>query len=233
MIKKRGALRRRLITLRTIQAIYMPCVASLLSQHLRTHGEPGQRTLDETGAFPEDQPLFFPYEIDVDELERCHPGLAELEERLRNAQMHDTLDKIRVQLHVKTRLIAFKNRNLRHQKQNTRARRQIEVNEGKIIALAEKYRAARRAKLALCGHGTWEREWRELARSDVRTLSSAEDPQWVLGNPGDANDDVPMLSEGRRQVSWIWMAADREDGDNIQDNIQDGKFPRSPHATVY
>ncbi|EKM51330.1 uncharacterized protein PHACADRAFT_61413, partial [Phanerochaete carnosa HHB-10118-sp] len=61
---------------------------------------------------PEDQRLFLPYKLDETDLALCSQGLAEIKECLRDAQLHDSLDKLRAQLHVKTRLVAFKNRNV-------------------------------------------------------------------------------------------------------------------------
>lgn len=185
----------------------MPCVPQLLARFLQ--GLPGP-----SADLPEDQPLFLPHELTFEDLEQCTPGLAEIEERLRDAQLFAMLDKLRVQLHVKTRLITFKNRNVRHQGPTTRARRRIDVNEGKILAIAEKYRAAYAAKLVLAGPGLWQKEWRELARSDVRTMLAADDP---------TNGGREETSEGRRTTSWIWMAADREENGRMQSGIQDGE----------
>ena len=92
----------------------------------------------------------------------CVAGLAEIELRLREGQLQESLEKIRLQLHVKTRLIGDKQRNARGQRPNTRAITKINTNEAKIIAFAEKYRAARRARLVLEGNGEWEDEFREL-----------------------------------------------------------------------
>lgn len=112
---------------------------------------------------------------------------------------------------------------MRGQRPNTRARRHLDVNESKIIAIADKYRAARVAKMALAGPGRWEKTWCELAKSDVRTMLAEDDPR-----NKKAMDDAaaragggapPMLSEGRRQTSWIWMAAG---GDGTATGMQDG-----------
>lgn len=97
--------------------------------------------------------------------------------------------------------MTYKNRNIRYQGPTTRARQKINTNEGKIIAHADKYRAARKALLALIGPGDWEKEWRVLERRDVRCLKD-DDPETEL-----------PTSEGRRTMSWIWMAASRRDGE--------------------
>lgn len=221
MISKRAALRRRLTSLREVQAIYMPCVPLLLARHIRTMriAAPDQRALD----LPEEQPSFFPSQVPCEMLDMCTPGLACVEERLRDCQMRHCLEKIRIQLQVKDRLITFKNRHVRHQGPNTRARRKIELNEAKIAALADKYRAAWDAKLALCGGGSWQNEWKVLARADVRTLTSPGDTNDVEGD--GASSTTCLVSEGRRKISWIWMAADKGDQEeSVQVEMQDGEL---------
>ena len=113
------------------------------------------------------------------------------------------------------RMLNYKAQNVRHQAPNTRARTKIDGNETKIIAAAEKYRAARCAKIALSGEGDWTREWRPLARTDVRCLHD-DDPS-IAG----------IVSEGRRTVSWIWQAADRttsEDAGTEIHGLHDGMW---------
>ncbi|KAF7797641.1 hypothetical protein EIP86_008841 [Pleurotus ostreatoroseus] len=197
MVEKRTALRRRITNVRTVQAIYMPCVPALSATYQQTKDK---RT--NSVDLPEDEPLFLPSHIDLDALEACEPGLSDIENRLREGQLRDCLDKLRIQLHIKSRLVNFKIRNVRHQGANTRANKKLQDNEGKIVGYAEKYRAAWSAKLALAGAGTWQREWRILERSDVRCMT--EDDPTISHEP----------SEGRRKISWIWLAAgSRQDGE--------------------
>ncbi|GJF00837.1 hypothetical protein PsYK624_171390 [Phanerochaete sordida] len=119
---------------------------------------------------PERQPLFLPHELEEDNLESCVAGLADMESRLRDGQLSDSLNKLRVHLHICSCLVRFKDRHVRHQRPNTRACIKIKQNEIKIVTLKKKYRAAWRAKLALVGHGAWERSWKELLDSDVTTM---------------------------------------------------------------
>lgn len=229
VLSKRSALRRRIAAIRSIQAIYMPAVPRLLAteQHqLNTRRQVGSLPVAQQGkndpSLPENATLFLPYQLSQADLDGCTAGLADMEERLRTGQMHDSLDKLRVQLHVKSRMVNFKGRHVRHQGPNTRIRKQLDVNDAKIIAFAEKYRAARRSKVALAGPGDWEREFRPLAREDVTTMTS-DDSQHrrkngkktrtaQQGPEVQPSQDKP--SEGKRKTSWIWMAADSaEDGD--------------------
>ncbi|KAF7797869.1 hypothetical protein EIP86_009075, partial [Pleurotus ostreatoroseus] len=218
LMAKRTALRRRLANIRTVQAIYMPCVPLKIAQFLNPASQKDSDGVSLVDVV-EDQPLFVPHQLSVEELEPCAPGLADIEERLRLAQLHDSLDRLRVQLHIKARLVTFKNRHVRHQGPNTRARRQLDVNESKIIALADKYRSARAAKLELSGHGSWERQWRELAKADVRTMLFEDDRAKSSAAKAPGED---VVSEGRHKPSWIWMAADAdEEGNDVQSGIQD------------
>lgn len=153
---------------------------------------------------PEDQPLFLPHSLSMDDLDTCHAGLAEIEGRLRDEQMRDeqmreALDKVRIHLHIKSRIVTFKNRNVRHQELSKAAREKIDKNDDKIKAFVEKYRAACHAKVALGIPGDWERVWKPLHDNDVRCLQEAD--------PLRAGE-----TEGRRVVSWIWMAADKLGG---------------------
>ncbi|GJF00762.1 CxC2 domain-containing protein [Phanerochaete sordida] len=207
-ISKRAALRHRLNGVRAVQAVYMPCVARKLAQHrldlISSRPASAPRPLPseiDLLDVPERQPLFFPHELEEEELESSVAGLADIESRLRDGQLSDSLDKLRVHLHIRSRLVRFKDRHVRHQRANTRARTKIDQNEVKIAAFKEKYRAARKAKLALVGPGAWERRWRVLLDSDVTSLRGDDD---IVG---------VGTSEGKRTLSWIWMGADAEGGD--------------------
>ena len=198
VVEKRTLLHRRLINVREAQLVYMPCVSQLLARHVQTERLQGRVT-----DAVEEQPLFFPSEVDTDLLDLCEPGVAEIEAQLREGQMRDALDQLRIQLHIKTRLLNYKHKNVRHQKANTRSNVKLHANEAKIVELAEKYRAAREAKIRLSGNGSWEREWRPLQKADVRCLQEVEH---------DPRTHEPM-TEGRRKMSWIWMAAGRDGGE--------------------
>ena len=153
---------------------------------------------------PERQPMFFPHELDDENIEACVPGLCAIEDRLREGQMRSALDSLRVQLHVRSRLITFKARNHRGQRENQRSRTKIEACEAKIKQLVAKYRAARAAKLALLGPGDWERDWPVLKDGDVRGLSEVE-PQ--VDDQNEPLSRRQQTTEGGRILSWIWITA--------------------------
>ncbi|KAI0691764.1 hypothetical protein BC835DRAFT_1256150, partial [Cytidiella melzeri] len=194
VVEKRRALQLSLDKLRLQQAAYMPIVPQLLARRTRGAG------VDE---LPEEESLFFPSDLTVDELRSCTPGIADIEERLRDGQLHDALDKLRLHLHIKTRLITFKDRNVRNQVANTRARSKINANEVKVRVFAAKYRRARNAKLRLSGPGEWEKTWRPLMDNDIRTLRGDLTEMSLRLSGMTAGE-----SEGRKRTSWIWMSAD-------------------------
>ena len=236
MVSRRNGLRRRLAAVRAVQSVYMPCTrAHIAATQQPSSLAPDNATLppDSTSSQatstatttdrPEDEMLFLPHELSLTELQGCALGIANIEERLRDAQLHENLDKLRVALHVRARLVTFKNRHVRAQRPNTRARRQIDLNNAKVAAHADKYRAARKAKYALTKGGEWEKTYRPLAQTDVRTMLPEDDP--ANREAMKSVDAMPMLSEGRRKPSWIWMAADTTTaGGNIHEGLQDGEY---------
>ncbi|KAI0083229.1 hypothetical protein BDY19DRAFT_998729 [Irpex rosettiformis] len=202
--EKRTALRSRLVYVRTIQAIYMPCVSDFAADHERNraravHNRTGSSRVSAVSDLPEDVPLFLPHSLSHEYLGNCAPGLANMEARLREGQLRSALDTLRVYLHIKARMLKFKAQNVRHQGANTRAREKLNKNDCKIAAAAAKYRAAWAAKKKLSGDGTWQNEWRVLNQADIRCLQ-------------DDNGIQPARerSEGRRVVSWIWLSADKD-----------------------
>lgn len=248
---------------RIIQAVYMPCAPRLLAQHkadlLEKHakaaassGPPDIPTpatspphrhrraaLPDDLDLPEEQPLFLPNELSEDDLDQCSAMVAEIESRVREGQMRDALDKMRIQLHVKSRLLKFKAKNVRHQGACTRSMTQLEANEAQIFLLAEKYRAAYAAKLSLCGNGHWQNEWRILNRGDIRcmrqvdvgTRQSGEDilEEDTASEADEPTPDLVMQSEvnaranrSRGNLSWIWLAADRNG--NAVSGMSDGMW---------
>lgn len=148
-----------------------------------------------------------------------------MEGRLRLAQCADALDSIRRILRIKVRMIQFKNKNLRGQREGTRSRAMIDRVHERARASAEKYRTARAAVLNLLGPGSWENRFRVLKGEDIRGFQDAN----KLRGKGTLEDDqlaemdenVEEVEEGfelfeeergrrdgtgetRRTLSWIW-----------------------------
>lgn len=133
------------------------------------------------------------------------PRLLELEWKLRLAQAYESLDQIRHHLQIRTHVFKFKDRFVRGQGANTRARGAISTIQANIDSNCDTYRVARSALVSLgnaLGHSTasWESQLRFLMNSDVRGIADGEDGQ----------------SEGRKELSWIWKVMGvigEEDGD--------------------
>jgi len=195
---------------------------------------------------PEDNDLWLPSQIPKGVRPRiCVKDLPAIEEKLRTAQCLDALENIRHILKIKSRLIKFKNNNVRGQKKGMRSRAIIDRVHERARTAAAKYRAARAAKLMLSGPGGWENELRILADADIRAY---QDPNQLLkkrARPGTVEDehvsrnvevvnleeaaetkDFNLLpekrtkrdgtGETRRTLSWIWLT-----GNVGQDNEGD------------
>ena len=175
-----------------MQAVYMPVVPQLVARHSR---QPGASNL-----LPEEGPLYFPSKLSGDELDVCSPGIAEIEERLREGQMHDALDKLRVHLHIKTGMVMFKDRNIRNQAATTRAQSMLKMNDNKIWAFVEKYCKARLTKLAITGRGDWEKKWCVLQDEDVRTMADDSSAPTVITADQPLASTSRNTTEGRRRA---------------------------------
>ena len=131
---------------------------------------------------PEDWKLWLPSDISSSKCPGvCIPNLAEIEEKLHTTQCYDALEGICHVLCVKSRMIIFKNKNIRGQYSGTCSRSVIDRVHQWACAFAEKYRIARQAKVALTGHGDWEVTLRPLLDSDIRGYT---DPDRLKMGPG-------------------------------------------------
>ncbi|KAF9472815.1 hypothetical protein BDN70DRAFT_818108 [Pholiota conissans] len=190
---------------------------------------------------PEDVDLFLPSQLPTThQTAACMDGLPEAEARLRTAQCHDALAALRRTLRLKTRMVQFKNSNVRGQAMSTRSRALIDTVHQRALIAVEKYRAARRALLAISGPGAWEKTLHPLLNADVRGYTDREGKKIGLERRGiweDGRDpvadpdselighDIPEISlhpeerkrrEGtgwtKNTISWIWRIGSAEVG---------------------
>lgn len=186
LTEQRNLLRSRIRSYEQLLAIYMP---GLLQYRLdqenapattpappdppSTQPDPPSTHSGRTKRLPKDKieyaDIWLPSKVDPTARRRiCREGVPRIEERLRTVQLEDALENIRHILKVKTRMVQFKNKNIRGQRDGTRSRTIIDRVHQKARATAEKYRNARVAKLALSGPGDWEMVYKPLNDSDIR-----------------------------------------------------------------
>lgn len=138
----------------------------------------------------EDALLWLPSSIPVHARRRVScKGLPKIEEKLRTVQLDNSLETIRHILRIKARMVAFKNKNYRGQHEGTRSRTIIDCVHQKAQAAAEKYRAARSARLALTGPGQWENKHRVLLDADIRGYQDPNRLRPSAGRRGVREDD--------------------------------------------
>ena len=110
-------------------------------------------------SHPEKATIWLPLHLPADVRHRiCFEKLPEIEEKLRTTQCFDALETLRHTLRVKSRLVKFKNQNVRGLCEGNCSRAIIDQVHDKARTAAEKYRTSRATKLQLSGPGPWEKE---------------------------------------------------------------------------
>jgi hypothetical protein len=144
----------------------------------------------ENSPNPENSDIWLPSRIHISHRSRvCQPGLPEIEERVRTAQCFDALDAVRHVLQIKTRMVEFKNKNARGQREGMRSRTIIDRVHERARRAAEKYRVARTAKFQLSGPGDWENSLQILNDKDVRGYQDPDRMKLRTGHLGTLDDD--------------------------------------------
>ncbi|KAG1765487.1 hypothetical protein EV702DRAFT_67561 [Suillus placidus] len=158
---------------------------------------------------PETIKLWLPSQIG--KTASCDTRLQTIEWKLRYAQAHDALRSLRSNLRAQTAILKYKDRNLRGQGANTRARNTLKAVEARLEAAASTYERAHKALVVLTplvNQTGWHSSLRPLNRTDIRSMT---DLLW-----GE--------SEGTRKLSWIWnmrgAAPDEMDSDNAFEDMR-------------
>ena len=126
LTEQRNLLRTRFRGWELLLPIYMPGL--LQYQADLALGSITARYSPHNSDNPEDMDVWLPSRIAEAHRSRvCREGLADIEERIRTAQCYDALDAIRHALTVKSRMIMFKNKNVRGQRDGLRSRSIIGV----------------------------------------------------------------------------------------------------------
>ncbi|PPQ76569.1 hypothetical protein CVT24_010515 [Panaeolus cyanescens] len=243
LTEQRNQLRLRIQALEVLQPLYMPGLA----QYLKEHPQPSTQNKEDAPNLPEEETIWTPSLITpaTERKQVCHPDLPEIEEKLRTSQCTDALAMLRHTLKIKSRLIYFKQKNVRGQREGTRSRAIIDRVHLRARTCVDKYRRAREAKLQLAGPGAWEESLRVLADEDIRSFTDVALKK-KKGRPGTLEDgqvdtamaDAPTVTdnynldgeererrdgsgETRKELSWIWLTprsaekTDNDDGDGI------------------
>ena len=176
--------------------------------------------------------------------------------RLREAQAYDALDKVRNMLKVKSRMIEFKNRNVRGQREGLKSRSVIDSIHEKARMAAERYRRARIAKMFLSGPGDWEAILQVLEDGDIRGYQDPNRLRVRQGRRGILddeqlerlatstpyvvadNEDLTLFNEPRgrrdgtgetrRTLSWIWTTDSNVAGpEDLSDDILRAEWAKS------
>ncbi|KAG1864793.1 hypothetical protein F4604DRAFT_1882005 [Suillus subluteus] len=195
--RQQNSLQRKIDAWKRVQALYAPAVQLL-------HSDSSQPSLDP--ITPEDTKLYLPSTMTTKSL-RCDTRLQATEWELRFAQAGDALEELRQSLRLRDHMYTFKRDWVHGQSANTRAQNALTRVIAKISAAAHKYRAAHGALSALAPSlqmTGWNRRYKELDKTDdVRGMSAPR----------------KGVSEGRRQLSWIWVVEGV--GDDQDEVIQD------------
>lgn len=208
--RRANVLTRRIDAWTKIQTLFIPGVASL-----RELAKDSRSSDADPLQHPQDYSLLLPSSIG--RRVACDPNLEQIEWKLRMGQAHDALNELRQALRSRVYMLKFKDRFLRGQGANTRARNCLKSVDAKIQASAKKYRAAHHALTVLgdlLGKVGWKNQLRHLADEDIRSMTEGT---------GDAH------SEGRRRLSWIWLVCGYAEGNlNVEDEsdagVQDGMY---------
>ena len=183
-----NALERGIIAWQRFQDLYCPLVED-------------QREKDRDVSKPHTEPLYLPsalvrLNIAFDQIH------GENEFLLWYGQACEALDSLRGHLQMRAYLYKFKDRFIRGQAANTKARNAINLAQDRINVAVADYRSAQEALTSLANYAPtslekWSEDLRKLEDDDVRDLSE--------GRSGE--------SEGRRTISWIWKTGVLNNGD--------------------
>lgn len=197
-----------------------PTISNATNATKRKHAANNNNDSPEKPDPVEQQRLLMPSELSAEQRASCYAGLEDIERDMRDAQCRTALDHVRTQLYIKSRLLTYKDRHVRHQGASTRTRSIIDERDIKIKILRDKYNRAREALVVLADADAADVEWVEMTEADMRCLEDPEEDkkreQWAANRLAkqkknkESELEVPGPGEGHRKVSWIWEGAGRD-----------------------
>ncbi|KAK7041917.1 hypothetical protein VNI00_008898 [Paramarasmius palmivorus] len=170
---------------------------------------------------PENAKLWLPSDLPGDRIDVvCAPGLRKVEAKLQHARCYDSLHGVRHTLRIKTRMMLFKNSNVRGQRQSGKSREVI----NRVVRRARWYNE----------EDEDEEEKERLRR--FQEVCAREDDEREDEDEEQDNDTLDLIhpdrqelthrskfgtGETRKELSWIWLSGgkiDLEDGADENDN---------------
>ena len=201
----RNSLRRKINAWKSIQTLYMPATSLLQS-----NAESSSCSMSDVITAPEDIKLWLPSSLcDLNKHMSCSTRLLIIEWELRYAQAGDSLKEIRQNLRLRDHMYTFKRNWIRGQGANTCTQNALSHIEIKAAMAAERYRGAHAAISSLApvlGKVGWDVQFKVLdKKDDVHGMAAPKGRE----------------SEGRRQLSWIWLVEGV--GDDKDEAVQDSE----------
>ncbi|KAJ3764740.1 hypothetical protein FB446DRAFT_795781, partial [Lentinula raphanica] len=201
IIQRRTKLVRAIAKIRSLQNVYMPAAIQKLA---------GAEGITNENA--EDVALIFP--SDLSELERtsgCRAGLLAIERKLREGQLSSSLDKLRNNLHIKSRLLTYRTTNVAHQARVTKSQTLLARTQQQIELATKRYQDAWKALANIVG-GEENASWHKLHAKDVCMMQE----ELALGNArkrlGKRKRDE---EEAQQEVDW------RKEQEELEKQLQD------------
>ena len=214
LTKQHNILHSHLHAWEEILPIYMPGL--LQYQTILESNPPSNPQSSSTSMInhPEDTTIWLPSQIlSTQCLQVCYAGLADIEEKIRTAHCYDGLETVCHILKIKSWMVAFKHKSICGQCDSTHSWSVIDWVHERAKVAAERYRVARRAKLALAGAGD-EDMLQVLNDGDIRGYQDP-DHLWVhAGHKGTLED---------RQVA---VEVEMEEAEGMGDDVAEDNLWR-------
>ncbi|THU81090.1 hypothetical protein K435DRAFT_694254 [Dendrothele bispora CBS 962.96] len=204
-----------------LQLAYMPVALQIIATL-----PPSQ-----TQVNAKDLPLYLPSMLDSEQRssDLCKACLPEMEIRLCDGQLTESLNHLRQALLVKQRLLRYKKTNARNQGATTRSRAMINRQEKKVKLAAKAYQEAWKAKLALVGGDRGRVGFKELLQEHIICMEDLQDAEKkrvkamkhkrkeAAMRALDGDNPVQGAREKHRVPSWIWHFS--TEGELSQDKV--------------
>lgn len=218
LITKCNVLRRQIDKWREIQNVYMPSIVKHFAQSVSPDDE------DRFFEHPELIPLYLPSTLSSDLIPTIPSKFFEIKKCLRVSQADDSLNDLRRFLRITMGLWDYKHAHIgSSQRSSTRVYTTIGTYMEKVNRCASRYRAARDALSVLDPGGAWTARLQELKSTDIRPpiRDMEKIPKPKGARRGVTTREDPEASEGRRALSWIWLAAQPKGGG---ENVDAGRL---------